>query len=124
VRAVTAVEEDQVACLRTDDRAVPFDRVNVCCGRIMGDSHFAAAGRVVRTKEDAAHGVGVDVGLEAHGRAALNVEDDAVPRISSRHDSLRPGIIREFEKGAVVEALQPGDPATNLMGVHPATVNV
>ena len=123
VRAVTAVEEDQVARLRPDDRAVPVDRINVCRGRIMGDGHFAAAGRMVGTEEHAAQGVGVDVGLEAHGPAPLNVEDDAVPRIGRWRDRLWPGMIREVEKDAVVEALQPGDPATNLMGVDPATVN-
>jgi hypothetical protein len=54
MRVPPSIEEDQVACMRPDNRAVPFHGVNIGRCRVVREDEFAARARwLIRTEEKA-----------------------------------------------------------------------
>jgi hypothetical protein len=113
------VEEDQVPGMRADDRAVLLDRRDVRRVRVVRENELAAAG-VIRAEEHACQRIGVDVAFEAHRRAALNVEDDAVAVVFGRRDRLVARCGGHVEKVLAIGPVEPGQPLAHLSGVYPA----
>jgi hypothetical protein len=108
VRVLPAVEEDQVAGVRPDHRAAPLYRIDVGGRRIVPEYKLAACpSQVIGTEQQACQRVGINMALEPHLRAALNVEHDAIPIIAGGHDLLGAGLPGEFEQVLSVEPVQP-----------------
>jgi len=121
VRTVTPVEEDQVASVRPDGRAAPFDRADVRCGQVMREDQFApGSGTVIGAEKQPGQRIGVDVTFEPHRRAALNIEDDAVPVVVGRHDGLGAYLPGQVEKEVPVVLVQPGQASPEVTGMQSA----
>jgi hypothetical protein len=120
---IAAVEEDQVAHARPDDRRVALDRGDARRGRIMADDQLAAALGMVGAEEHTAHRVGIDVGLESHLRAPLHVKEDTVAVISRRDDGFRPYLVNELQELGAVKLVQPGELRSHLGGMGAAPGN-
>ena len=99
VRVRLSVEEDQVARVRPDDRAVPFDCLDVRCGPDHARRRARRPPRrVIGAEEQPGQRIGVDVAFKPHRGSALNVQDDAVSVVDGRRDGLiayRPGQVEE-----------------------------
>jgi hypothetical protein len=97
MRVPPSVEEDQMACVRPDHHAVPFHRIDARCRWIIPEDEFPArTGQMIGAEEKARQRIGVDVALEPHRVPPLNVQDDAVPVITSRHDAFHVEMAGEF----------------------------
>ena len=87
MRVLPAVEEDQMAGVRPDYRAVPLYRIDVSGTRIVREDELAAfPGQVIGTEQQACQRVGINVALEPHLGSALDVEHDAVAVVAGGHD--------------------------------------
>ena len=92
---------------------------------VVRENEFAAgSGRVVGAEEQTGQRVGVDVALESHRGAALDVQDDAVPVVAGRRDRLVAGHLPgQVEEEAPVEPVQPGEVVPEVTGVKPTARN-
>jgi hypothetical protein len=125
VRVLPAVEEDQVAGVRPDHRAVPLYRIDVGGRRIVREVKLAACpGQVIATEQQAGPRVGINVALEPHLGSALNAEHDAVPVIASGPDRFGAGFLGELEEVLSVEPVQAGQVSPHARSVHPAAADV
>jgi hypothetical protein len=107
--------------VRPDGRAVPFDRADVRRGQVMREDQFApGAGAVIGAEKQPGQRIGVDVAFEPHRRAALDIEDDAVPVVIGRHDGLGPYLLGQVEKQVPVVLVQPGQVSLEVTGMQPA----
>ena len=125
MRVLPTVEEDQMAGVRPDHRAVPLHRIDVGGRRIVREDKLAAClGQVIGTEQQAGQRVGINVAFEPHLGSALNVEHDAVPVIASGHDMFGAGFLGELEKFFAVEPVQPGQVSPHVRSVYPAAEDV
>src|SRR5580693_10812311 len=109
MRVLPAVEEDQMADVRPDYRAVPLYRIDVGGRSVVREDELAACpGQIIGTEQQACQRVGINVALEPHLGSALNVEHDAVPVIASSHDRFGAGVPGELKEALSVEPVQPG----------------
>ena len=109
MRVLPAVEEDQMAGVRPDYRAVPLYRIDVGGRSVVRKDKLAACpGQVIGTEQQAGQRVGINVALEPHLGSALNVEHDAVPAIVRGHDRFGACFLGERQEVLSVKPVQPG----------------
>jgi hypothetical protein len=121
VRILAPVEEDHVARVRPDDRAILVDRVDVSGCRVVREHELATPGRVVGAEQQPGQRIGVDVTLEPHLGAALDVQHNAVPVVASRHNRLvADHHLGQVEEETSVEAVQPGEVVPEVASVESA----
>ena len=124
MRVFPAVEEDQAAGPRQQDRAVLLHRLDVRRGRIVREYEFAAGSRpVIGTEEETGQRIRIDMALKPHRGSALNVQDDAIPVIECRSDSFGAGLPGQFEKVPTVQPVEPGQALQYLASMHSAPRN-
>jgi hypothetical protein len=104
MRVLPAVEEDQMAGVRPDYRAVPLYRIDVGGRSVVREDKLAACpGQVIGTEQQAGQRVGINVALEPHLGSALDVEHDAVSIIAGGHDAFGVGLLCQVEEMLPVE---------------------
>ena len=123
VRMGPGVKEDELSCVGPDDLAAALHFGQALRFRIVRDDQFAA-GRMIGAEEQASQRVGVNVALEAHAGAALDVQYYSVALVSRRADAFAADLGGEFEELVPVGLVQPGNMLADLMGVHTAPVDV
>jgi hypothetical protein len=64
--------------------------------------------------------IGINVTFEPHPGSALNIQDDPVSVVEGRYDGFSARGLRQLEKRASVELVQPGQLPAYIAGVHPA----
>src|SRR5690349_17653669 len=106
VRVPAPVEEDQVTCVRSYDRAVPVGRFNIGRIRVMGEDEFPPCARdVIRAEQETSQRIRVSMEFESHHRTALNIQYDAVPVVLRGHDwfsAYGPGELKKISPVSLV----------------------
>jgi hypothetical protein len=93
VRVLSAVEEDQVARLGPEDRAVTLHCIDVRRGRIVREYEFAAGSRqVFGAEEEACERIRIDMAFKPHRGPALNIQDDAIAVVKCGNDPFGRGL--------------------------------
>jgi hypothetical protein len=119
VRVLASVEEDQLADVRPDHRAVLL-YVGYARGvPVVADHEFAAACLMIRAEENSRHRIRVDVTLKSHRGSALDIQDHAVPVIDGRADGLCARCPGQFEEKSSVALVEPGKALPDLAGMQP-----
>jgi hypothetical protein len=89
---------------------------------VIGEDQFPAlTGAKVGAKEQAGHGVRVNVAFETHPGATLNIEDGPVPLIAGSGHRLADSALRQAPEVSAVKPAQPREFTGDPVRVDPAT---